>query len=275
MKPIVYVNADTKNFYEDNSLIGRIKDRFRISFLGESFIKELNLSIAKIKLPPNFDKKAYSANLSIARSKVKSKDIALAPKTYRELDYDLFNDFQKELMAFGIARSSKLILRNRNKSIRDSCIVIYDAADDINFHVICYMAKEAKYIVLLSKNTTKTNVIGEYIIANYGITPIITYDIEYALRNADFVVTSRGIDLNTRAVVWYSNNKYVPIKNTNIIINDVTYDVPWGLRDLDMSPELLGSILCQMEELDVEKSLKYNGIFLDQIKFNDKMLVLE
>lgn len=275
MKPIVYVNADIKNSYEDNTLIGRIKDRFRISFLGESFIEELSLSIRKMKFPANFDKNAYYANIEIARKKVKNKDIGLALKTYRQLDYNFFNDFQRELMAFGVTRSSKLILRTRHKSIRDSCIVIYDAADDINLHIICYMAKEAKYIVLLSKNITKTNSISEYIIANYGVTPISTSDIEYALKSADFIVTSRGIDLNSRAAMWYLNNRYIPIENDNTIINDVTYNVPWVLEGIDMSPELLGSILCQMEEMDVEKSLKYNGIFLDEIKFNDNTLILK
>jgi hypothetical protein len=274
MNPIMYVNADIKNSYEDNSLIGRIKDRFRISFLGQSFIKELGLNILKMKLPPNFHKKAYYANIGIARKKVKNKDIGFALKTYRQLDYDFFNDFQKELMAFSVTRSSKLILRTRHKSIRDSCIVIYDAADDINLHIICYMAKEAKYIVLLSQNITKTNSISEYIIANYGVTPISTSDTEYALKSADFIVTSRGIDLNSRAAIWHLNNKYIPIKNDSTIINDVTYNVPWMLAGIDMSPELLGSILCQMEELDVEKSLKYNGIFLDEIKFNDNTLIL-
>lgn len=274
MKPIVYVNADIKNSYEDNTLIGRIKDRFKISFLGKSFIEELGLSIWKMKVPPNFHEKAYYTNIEIARKRVKNKDIGFALKTYRQLDYNFFNNFQKELMAFSVTRSSKLILRTRHKSIRDSCIVIYDAADDINLHIICYMAKEAKYIVLLSKNITKTNSISDYIIANYGVTPISTSDIEYALKSADFIVTSRGIDLNSRAAIWYLNNKYIPIRNDNTIINDVTYNVPWMLEKIDMSPELLGSILCQMEEMDVEKSLKYNGIFLDEIKFNDNTLIL-
>jgi len=274
MKPIVYVNADVKDSYEDATLIGRIKDRFKISFLGESFIKELNLGIFKVKLPPNFNKKSYYTNLGIAKRKVKNKNTELAIKTYRQFDYDLFNNFQKELMAFSVTMSSKLMLRTTHKSIRDSCIVIYDGADDINFHIICCMAKEAKYVVLLSKNIEKTTRISEYVIANYGITPIITSDIEYALKTADFIVTSRTIDLNSRAAIWYLNNKYIPIRENNTIINDVTYNVPWTLDGIDMSPELLGSILCQMGEMDVEKSLKYNGIFLDDIKFNDNRLIL-
>lgn len=275
MRPVVYINSDIKGFYEDNTLIGRIKDRFKISFLGESFIKELNLNVWKVKLPPNFNKKSYYANLEIVRRKVKSKDAGFAIKTYRQFDYNFFNNFQKELMAFSVAKSSKLVLRTRHRSIRDSCIVIYDAADDISFHVICYMAKEAKYVVLLSKNITKINTISEYIVANYGIAPIITADVEYALKAADVIVTSRMIPLNSRAAVWCLNNRYIPLREHNTIINDVTYNVPWMLDGIDMSPELLGSILCQMEEMDVEKSLKYNGIFLDEIKFNDNTLVLD
>lgn len=275
MRSVVYVNADIKKFYEDSTLLGRIKDRFKISFFRESFVKELNLNICQVKLPSNFNKQSYYANLSIARKKVKIKDTTLAIKTYREFDYDFFNDFQKELMAFSVTNSTKLVLRKRHKSIRDSCIVIYDGADDINFHVICYMAKEAKYVVLLSSNIGKISRIAEYIIANYGMTPIITSDIEYALRAADFIVTSREVDLNSRATMWYLNNKYIPVRGDNTIINDVTYNVPWILDGIDMSPELLGTILCQMEEIDVEKSLKYNGIFLDEIKFNDKSLILD
>jgi hypothetical protein len=275
MKPIVYVNSSIKDFYEDNTLMGRIKDRFKISFLGESFIKELNLNIYKLKLPPNFNKKAYCNNLGTARKKVKNKDTELAIKTYRQFDYEFFNHFQKELMAFSVVVSAKFVLRTKHKSIRDSCIVIYDGADDINFHITCCMAKEAKYVVLLSKNIIKIRRISQYVIANYGVTPIITSDIEYALRAADLIVTSRAIDLNSNAVVWYLNNRYIPIRVNNTIINDVTYNVPWMLDGIDMSPELLGSILCQMEEMDVERSLKYNGIFLDDIKFNDNTLILD
>lgn len=275
MKPIVYVNANIKDFYEDTTLIGRIKDRFKISLLGESFIKELDLNIFKVKLPPNLNKRAYYRNLGIAKRKVKNKNTEFAIKTYRQFDYEFFNGFQKDLMAYSVTMSSRIVLRARHKSIRDSCIVIYDGADDVSFHVICYMAREAKYIVLLSKDITKITKISEYIIANYGVTPIITSDIEYALKTADFIITSRAIDLNSGAAIWYLNNKYVPIREHNIIINDVTYNVPWMVDEINMSAELLGSILCQMEEMDVEKSLKYNGVFLDDIKFNDTRLSLD
>lgn len=269
MRPVVYINADVTKHYEDNSFLGRIRDRLKIHYLGRSFIKELNLSIVNISLPPNFNKKAYYNNLSIAKKTFKKRDVQLALKTYRKLDYNLYNKFQKELMAYGIVRSIKLILRIKHKTIRDSCIVIYDAADDMNFDVICSLAKEAKYLILLSKNIRKINIIGEYVVANYGITPIITSDIEYSFNNADFIINSEDMELNTETAVWYINNKVIPVKKGEIIVNDVTYSVPWQLEKTSVSTELLGSILCQMEEKDIEKSLQYNGVFLNEIKFNE------
>ncbi|MBC2582596.1 hypothetical protein [Clostridium sp. DJ247] len=274
MKPIVYIKSDISKFYEDGTWIGRIKDRFRMSFLGEKFIKELNLNISSIKFPSNFNKDAYHSNIKIAKKVYKHKYVNLAPKTYRKLDYNFFNSFQKELMAYSVVRSLKLILRIQHKSIKDSCIVIHDAADDINFNVICYMAREAKYIVLLSENIIKANSISQYIIANYGVSPIITADTKYSFKSADFIVTSREINFNSDACIWYLSNKHIPSQGNNIVVNDITYCVPWDVGNFDMSPELLGAILCQMEESDIEQSLKYNGIFLDKIKFNSDVLTL-
>lgn len=273
MKPIAFVSCDRKIPYDNNTFFGRIMDWFKISFMGETFINELNLKISNVNLPPNINNQSYYNNMLVAKKKIKEKDIYLAPKVYRELDYNFLNDFQRELIAFGIVTSSKLILRKIHKSIRDSCIVIYDAADIVNFDIICFMAKEAKYIVLLSRNINQIANMSEYIIANFGITPIVTSDFKYAIKNADFIISSRGIDLETKSVIWYLNNMHIPLKKDNIIINDITYKVPWQLYE-DMSPELLGAILCQMEERNIEEALRYNGIFLDKIKFNDVILSL-
>lgn len=275
MKPIMYVNCDMNKFYEDNSFIRRIKDRFKISLLGKTFIKELNLNVSKVKLPSNFHKNAYYSNLSIARKMIKDKNIHLASKTYRQYDYNLFNDFEKDFMALGVVKSSKYVLRLGHKSIKNSCIVIYDASDDINFNIICSMAKEAKYIVLLSWNISEINIIAEYIMNNYGVAPIVTNDIEYALTAADFIISSRVVDFSSKAAIWYLDNRYIPKNKDRIIINDITYKVPWDVDKCDMSSELLGAILCQMDERDAEKSLKYNGIVLDKIKYNDEILFLE
>jgi hypothetical protein len=274
MKSIAYVSCDMENHYEDNSFISRLTDRFKISLLGESFIKELDLKILDIKFPFNINRQSYYNNMKIVRKKIKNRRASLTPKVYRELDYNFLNDFQKKLIAFGIVKSSKLILRKKEKSIRDSCIVIYDAEDKINFDIICSMAKEAKYIILLSRELDGLTVIAEYIIANFGVTPIITSDFNYAIKSADFIITSRNMELDTKAVIWYLNNIFVPEKKDNIILNDITFKVPWAMKETDMSPELLGAILCQMEEKDINESLKYNGVILDKIKFNNEILNL-
>ncbi|MCB2307780.1 hypothetical protein LGL08_14640 [Clostridium estertheticum] len=48
--------------------------------------------------------------------------------------------------------------------------------------------------------------------------------------------------------------------------------VPWNIDRTDLSIELVGSILCQMQENDIEKVLKYNDIHLKEIKFNNNVI---
>lgn len=273
MKSILYVDSHMARFYDDDSFWGKIKDRFKIRISEEFFIKELKLKIKSVRFPPNINISSYNSNILRAKKICKIKDAELAPKVYRYLDYTLYNKFQKKLMAFGIVESSKIILRNKKKSIRCSCIVFYDAADPILFDTICYLSKEAKYVIFISKNITKVNNISKYIIANYGITPIITSDIKFSLKSADFIITSRRINICNNKYVWYIDNSYIPQGNDNVV-NDISYKVPWEFKCGEASFELLGSILSQMDEQDVKKSLDYNGIFLDKIKFNKNVLIL-
>lgn len=268
MNPIVYVNADIKKAYYDESFLGKIRDRLRINVTGESFIKELNLSIAHVKLPPNFNPKAYRNNMEVTKRFMKKRSAGLAPKTYRYLDYNLLNDFQKKLFAYGIVGSIKLLLRIRNKSLKSSCIVIYDSADDINREVIFELAKHCKYCILLSNNISKISSISDYVIANYGISPIVTSDYNYALKSADFIISSR--ELEVEKLVWYIDNLFIPQKSRSLAVNDVSFAVPWETYDLEFGSELLGAILNQMQERDIETALKYNDIYLDKIKFNDE-----
>lgn len=273
MKSILYADSNMAKFYDDNSFWGNIKDRFKMRVKEELFIKELKLKIKNVKFPPNININSYNSNILRAKKMCKIKDIELAPKVYRYLDYTLYSKFQKKLMAFSIVESSKIILRNKKKSIRCSCMAVYDAADPILFDTICYLSREAKYIILISKKITKVNDISEYIIANYGVTPIITSDIKFSFKNADFIITSRRITMSNNKYVWYVDNSYIPCSNNNIV-NDISYKVPWEFKYKEVSFELLGSILSQMDERDVKKSLNYNGIFLDKIKFNKNVLIL-
>lgn len=269
MNPVAYVSADLRKAYEDESFLGKLRDRLRINIEGESFIKELNLKVARIKFPPNFNQKAYTSNMAVAQKFMKRKNAVIAPKTFRYLDYSLLNEFQKRLFAYGIVNSIKLLLRINQKSIKSSCIVIFDAADEVNFNVVCELAKQCKYLILLSDNLKKTSSISDYIIANYGISPAAVCDYDYAVSKADFVISSRNIDINKP--VWYINNFYLPQGASAMTVNDVSFAVPWKVQNLEFSFELLGAILSQMQEKDVEAALKYNGVYLDKIKFNEEV----
>jgi hypothetical protein len=112
----------------------------------------------------------------------------------------------------------------------------------------------------------KVSNLSDYIIANYGVSPIVTSDYDYAMSKADFIISSKDMALNKPA--WYINNSYLPESTLGLAVNDISFSVPWKAYGLEFSFELLGAVLCQMQERDVEKALKYNGIYLDKIKFN-------
>lgn len=267
MNPIVYISSNLSRAYNDESFIGRMKDRFRINIEGESFIKELNLNIARVKLPPNFNQRAYMNNIAITQRYVRKKEVFLAPKTCRYLDFNILNDYQKALFAYSIVNSIKLLLRVRNKSIRSACIVIYDASDEINHNIIMELAKECKYCILISDDLNKANSLSDYVLANYGVSPIVSSDCRYAFGRADFIISSR--DIEAANPLWYINNMFIPKDNRNLAVNDISFSVPWEVKDLEFGFEVLGAILSQMQEKDIETSLKYNGIYLDKIKFNN------
>jgi hypothetical protein len=266
MNPIVYVSTDIRKAYEDDSFIGKLKDRLKISVERESFIEELDLNIACMKLPPNFNQKAYTGNIAVTQRLMKKRSAVIAPKTFRVLDFKLLNDFQKRLFAYGLVNSIKLLLRISQKSIKSSCIIIYDAADNINQNVIYELAKECKYCMLVSRDLRTAGKLSDFVVANYGISPVVTSDLNYALSKADFIVSSKNLETNKP--VWYIDNFYKPNSVSSMIVNDISFAVPWEVRDIEFSSEILGAILAQMQEKDVEKALKYNGIYLDKIKFN-------
>jgi len=178
------------------------------------------------------------------------------------------SDYQKSLFAYSVVKSVQLVLRLRKKSIKNSCVAIYDAAEEINGRILYELSKECKYVVLLSRDILKTRCIADYVTANYGVAPVVTNDIGYVLKSADFIIASNSLGNEINKPLWCIDNMYIPNSTNSVIINDVSYAVPWDIGNLNMSIELLGSILGIMEEKDIEKSLKYNGIILDKIMFN-------
>ena len=125
-------------------------------------------------------------------------------------------------------------------------------------------------MILLSDNIIRTKKLSDYITSNYGISPVVTSDVNYSLKIADAVILSREINIDKKIPVWCFNNLYLPKLKNGIYINDFSFNVPWSTEQYPV--ELLGAILGQMQEKDAEKSLKINQIFLDEIKFNDKVI---
>lgn len=272
MYPVIYLNCDLKNRYNKYNFFSRMKDSLSTKLLGESFIKELGIEIAQVKLPPNFNRRAYIKNVENSKKLVSSRNAILSPKTLRKYDYRIFNSFQKNLLSYSVVKSIQLILRIQNKSIKNSCILIYDAVDDISFAVIEELAKYARYIIMASNSIEKVSKKADFIMSNYGITPVLTNDMKYAIEAADFIVTSKELNITKQTPIWYIDNSYMPDLQNKFTINDVSFKVPWDTELTEMPPELVGGILSQMEERDIERALKYNSIYLDKIKFNEKIL---
>ncbi|MCB2298068.1 Rossmann-fold NAD(P)-binding domain-containing protein [Clostridium tagluense] len=271
MKPILCVTSDIDNSYNEFGFLSKIKDKRKIKLISNEYIKELDIKLTSVRLPPNFNKSAYLNNLNYVKKICKCEGVQLSLKTLRPFDYNYFNLFQKRFFAFTVIKSMQLMLRVRNKSLKNCCIVVCDVSDMINYNIIVELAKRSKYIVFLSWDLVKARKLADYIIANFGVSPIVTNDESYAIKIADFIVSSADYEFSPGKLVWLLDNSISQAKN-NISVNDVSYNVPWNTFEVGFSMELIGAILCQMQEDDIEKALKYNGIYLKEIKFNNNVI---
>ena len=271
MKSILCVTSNIDNLYNEFGFLSKIKDRLKMKVMSNEYIKELDIKVTSVRIPPNFNRKAYLNNLTYAKKICKCSEVQLSPKTLRPMDYNYFNEFQRRFLAFSVIKSIQLMIRMRNKSLKNCCIVVYDAVEMINYNIIVELAKHCKYIVFLSSDLVKARKLADYIIANFGVSPIVTDDELYAVKIADFIISSKDYEFGSGKLVWFLDNSISTAKNI-IAVNDVSYNVPWKAFKGDFSIELLGSILCQMQESDIEKALKYNGIYLKKIKFNNNVI---
>ncbi|MGH4121925.1 MAG: hypothetical protein ACREV6_03170 [Clostridium sp.] len=271
MKPILCVTSDIGNSYNEFGFLSKIKDKRKIKLISNEYVKELDIKLTSVRLPPNFNKSAYLNNLTYAKKICKCKGAQLSLKTLRPYDYSYFNLFEKRFLAFSVIKSIQLMLRVRNKSLKNSCILVCDASDMINYNIIMELAKQSKYIIFLSWDLVKARKLADYIIANFGVSPIVTNDELYAIKIADFIISCSDYEFSSGKLLWLLDNSMRAPRN-NIAINDVNYHVPWNSFEVGFSMELIGAILCQMQENDIEKALKYNGIYLKEIKFNNNVI---
>ncbi|BDR68387.1 hypothetical protein K144316041_26560 [Clostridium tetani] len=271
MKDIIYISGYNQNkIYNKNDIITNIIDKMKIKFDRSIFIKDLGIKILNVKMPYNINSVAYNRNFKRIIEGKRYKDYSVAPKVWRKKDFKYFNSFQKDLFSYSVSKSIQLILRLQNKSIKNSTILVYDPLDEGMKEIIKFICIMAKNLIFLTEDISKVIKISECISANYGIAPIITKDKEYALKYSDFVVTSRNIKTYDKPI-WYIDNLYEVDCKSIKAVNDVYYNVPWNIfSENNISIEVLGAILNEMEEKNVEKALKYNGIELRNIKFNDR-----
>ncbi|GAA0725959.1 hypothetical protein GCM10008905_21970 [Clostridium malenominatum] len=275
MKPILLIEQPKNcKVYERHDIVARVKDRLTIKLTDEHYVKDLNLNIKNIKFPMNLNLNAYIKNIETAKRYFKKESGYIAPRVWRKVDYNFYSKFQKDLLAYSITSTIQTIFRLNNKSIRSGCVVIYDPVDPSVYESVMTISKFAKYIVFLTNNIPKAMTLSDYVMANYGISPIVTKDKDYALKLGDFIVTSKKENLKTEKPTWFLDNLFVGENSSLQYINDVTYFTPW-FGENGISLELLGAILCQMEEKDVEKSLRYNGVYLNHILFNNKVLLFK
>lgn len=271
MKNIIYINGHNPNkIYNKNNSITNIIDKMKIKFVKNIFIEDLGIEIVNARIPYNINSIAYNRNFQSVVNKKKYKNYSVAPKVFRKYDFKYFNKCQKDLFSYSISKSIQLILRLNNKSMKNSTILIYDPLDEGMYEIIKFICIMSKSLIFLTEDINGVIKISEYISANYGIAPIITRDKEYALKDSDFVVTSRNIDIYDKPI-WYIDNLYFADDKNIKAVNDVYYNVPWNIyNENNISIELLGAILNEMEENDIEKALKCNGIKVNNIKFNDR-----
>lgn len=258
--------------YNKSNAIYRMLDKLKIKVDGKSVIEPFDAEIHHINIPSNLSYHAYISNVNTIIRKYKNRHPIISIKGNRIYDINLITKFQRKLLAYGVVASIKAILLKSGKSLKNSIILVDDATDTINQECIEELAKSTKRIILYSKNIKATNKLREYIIANYGVSPEIIWDEQY-FKLADFIISSRKKEYEC-ARIWYLDNFYQPEDWHKVLVNDVTYEVPWDFRDREMSAELLGAVIGNNRKSDIEEVLKYNGITIEKIKFNDKIIVL-
>ncbi|WMJ80274.1 hypothetical protein RBU49_15875 [Clostridium sp. MB40-C1] len=264
---VIYATTELEKSYNNNSLWGKIKDKLYTKHEEDYLIKELGITVSKVKFPPNFHENAFERNVHKINKKFGSNNSSLALKTIRKLDYYFYSEFQKKLFAYSVVKSIQLILMTRQKSISNSCILVFDGADEINRYIVFELAKKSKFFILLSNNIRKTRELCDCIISSFGSSPVVTNDMDFALKSADFIITSRPLNSINKSPIWYLDNTYVPKEYSELIVNDVSYSTPWQVEKLSLTPELLGAIFANNKIDDIEEFLGENKIFIKNIGF--------
>ena len=271
MKSVLSIRLKGKYNYCKFSRFGRLVDGFKIKCTSQELIKEVAAEIKYIDVPANINNQAYKYNIIRASRRYGQKDSVLCPCGARLYDHKFLSEFQKKMMAFSVVESIRAVLLKSHKSLKTANILVDDGCKDENKYVIEELSKEARNIVVLTKDIRKFQKLREFIIYNYGTTLEILYK-EEDIGEVDFIISSERKVYNSQRV-WYLNNFYSPSKE-GIFINKVSFKVPWDCKIKVFSPELLGGILKEEIKIDIKDLIRKNNIILEEISFNSKDIVI-
>lgn len=257
--------AEGRPYFKNNS-VTKILDGFKIKRIAQINLSECRSNIIRVSIPPNLNWSSYSNNVVRAIGKKRWDSISI--KGNRKYDFNYLENFQRDVLAYGIISSIKIILMNNHKKISNSIIGIEDGGNMSNLPIIKQCALYTNKILLITKNYKEASKIREYIIANYGVSPEIVFSADNA-QNVDFIVTEYDKEYNSLGA-WYLNNYYYPKNHIMHAINDVEFYFP-ELNE-DIPPELLGALLksSKRDSKTVEEILNLNKIEISKIKLGKK-----
>lgn len=271
MKSVVHLSIKNEIPYYKNGRVSNVVDRFKTKLIAEEIITDLNTKVRFVDIPANFNDKSYNYNIRRGYEKYSEGKDNFSSNGIRKLDFPMLSSFQKKVVAYSITESIKVVLLKVKKSIKNANILIDDGASKYNKEIIEELAKEARSIILVTKNYKKVDNIREKILCNYGTTIEVIDKIE-ELSSIDFIISTENKEYkNSR--VWYIDNLYEPSEK-GVYINKVEYKVPWESSFESFSPELIGGILKEERNKDIKELLIKNGIILERISFNSKEITI-
>ncbi|PRR80047.1 hypothetical protein [Clostridium vincentii] len=271
MRNLISIRLKGKDTYCKFSRVGRIIDGFKTKCTSQELIKEVGAQIKYIDIPANINDEAYKYNIIRASKRYSTKNSILCPCGIRIYDYQFLSDFQKRMFAFSVVESMRIVLLKSGKSLKKAEILVDDGCKNENKFIIEELAKEARNIVILTKDITKSEKLREFIIYNYGATLEILYR-EDDIGEVDFIISSEQKEYNCQRV-WYLNNLYSPNKQ-GLFINETAFKIPWDSKIKLISPELLGGIIKDVKKIEIKDLIRKNNIILEEISFNSKDIVI-
>lgn len=271
MRSVIHLSLRKEIPYYKEGRICSMLDRFKTNMISEDIIPELKTKVKFINIPANLNNKSYNKNVQRSYEKYSEDKSILSSSCIRMLDLPIMSSFQRRINAYSVVESIKIILQKSQKSIRNSNILIEDGAYKYNKEIIEELSKEAKNIIVVTKDYKKLDKLRDKMLCDYGTT-IEVLNEECKLKYIDFIISSENKNYNSSRV-WYIDNLYMPNNNNKLSVNGIGFKVPWESSIEYLPPELIGGIIKEEKNKDIRELLRKNDILLEYISFNSKEIV--